>query len=80
MLSLKMGPYQIENIYKKFPRCSALSIISFINDIYKNKLRHAAKWPMDVTNGTNRPTDRQTDGLQELLEWPLATKKKNAEL
>ena len=29
---------------------------------------------MDVTNGTNRPTDRQTDGLQELLEWPLATK------
>ena len=24
---------------------------------------------------TDQPTDRQTDGLQELLEWPLATKK-----
>jgi len=40
----------------------------------KNKLRHAAKWPMDVTNGTDQPTDLQTDGLQELLEWQLATK------
>ena len=28
----------------------------------------------DSQSGTDGPTDRQTDGLQELLEWPLATK------
>ena len=27
---------------------------------------------------TDGPTDLQTDGLQELLEWPLATKKFSA--
>ena len=44
--------------------------MNFLFKNKNNKLRHAAKWPMDVTNWT----DRQTDGLQELLEWPLATK------
>ena len=38
-----------------------------VNMIYINKLRHAAKWPMDVTNGTNRPTDRQTDRQTDRL-------------
>ena len=29
---------------------------------------------MSQMGPTNRPTDGQSDGLQELLEWPLATK------
>ena len=36
-----------------------------------DKMRHAAKWSIDVTmrdRPTDRQTDRQTDGLQELLE------------
>ena len=36
-----------------------------------------SKWPIDVTTWdrqTDGPTNLQTDRLQELLEWPLATK------
>ena len=40
-----------------------------------NKTRHAAKWPMcDSKRVTDQRTDRLSDGVQELLEWPLATK------
>ena len=42
-----------------------------------DKMRHAAKWSIDVTmrdRPTDRQTDIQTDVLQELLELPLATK------
>ena len=33
----------------------------YLKGVSRNKLRHAAKWPMDVTNGTDQPTYRLTD-------------------